>query len=162
MPGSSLPWILFKVAAKATTKGAAVTVTSTVFSVTLACYIEMGAHRMVYRFFPYRYANVEHANGLTQDQLEAVRVHKIPHTGSLPDEERDFQDTTASSSSEEESPSMNMQTSSGSTYRPTDKFWREVSEISGEVRRNDVTESVQRLENRVFRSQEILACAMTG
>jgi hypothetical protein len=74
---SRLAWTL-KNAAKTTAKGAAITLTSTVFSCALACYIEIGGHRLVYRYFPHKYANVMHANGLTQEQLEAVRVHKIP------------------------------------------------------------------------------------
>lgn len=73
---SRLAWMLGSMA-KTTAKGAAITLTSTVVSCGLACYIEIGGHRLVYRYFPHRYANVTHANGLTQEQLEAVRVHKI-------------------------------------------------------------------------------------
>ena len=60
-----------------TVKGAAMTLTSTVASCTLACYIEIGAHRAVYRFFPHKYANVTNANGLSQEQLDAVRIHPV-------------------------------------------------------------------------------------
>ena len=75
MPG--LPWLIFQGALKMTVKGAAMTLTSTVASCTLACYIEIGAHRVVYRFFPHKYANVTNANGLSQEQLDAVRVHNV-------------------------------------------------------------------------------------
>jgi hypothetical protein len=55
----------------------AVMLSSTVASCTLACYIEIGAHRMVYHCFPHIYANVDYANGLTQEQLDAVRIYKL-------------------------------------------------------------------------------------
>ena len=71
------PWTEFvALAAKTTIKGAAFTLTSTVASCTMACYIEIGAHRLVYRYFPEKYANVEHANGITQAELDAVRRFK--------------------------------------------------------------------------------------
>ena len=68
---------LLRTAASTTAKGAAVTLTSTCVSCYLACKIEVGAHRLVYKFFPEKYANVDYANGLTQGQLNAARNVKI-------------------------------------------------------------------------------------
>ena len=51
--------------------------TSTCVSCYLACQIEVGAHRLVYKFFPEKYANVNYANGLTQEQLDAARNVKV-------------------------------------------------------------------------------------
>jgi len=87
MPG--LPWTIIQVAVKTTVKGAAVTLASTVASCTLACYIEIGAHRLVYNCFPHKYANVAFANGLTQDQLDAVRIHSVDHTVRWVEQEED-------------------------------------------------------------------------
>jgi hypothetical protein len=67
-------------AAHFTIRGAAITFGSTLVSCGAACYIERGAHRLIYHYCPEKYANVEWANGLTQDQLDAVRrpaVHTI-------------------------------------------------------------------------------------
>jgi hypothetical protein len=62
-------------AAAFTIRGAAITLGSTLVSCAAACYIERGAHRLVYHYFPHKYANVEWANGLTQEQLDAVRIY---------------------------------------------------------------------------------------
>lgn len=68
---------LGKVAAL-TAKGAAVTLGSAVTSCVAACYIERGANRMVYRYFPHKFAQVEAASGITQEELDAVRVFHSP------------------------------------------------------------------------------------
>jgi hypothetical protein len=78
---SRIAWALKNVANKTSAKGAAITLTSTVASCFLACYIEIGAHRLVYYYFPHKYANVEHASGITQEQLDAVRIYKTNTTG---------------------------------------------------------------------------------
>jgi hypothetical protein len=54
-------------------KGAAITAGSTLFSVALAIEIECLAHRTLYRIAPHKYARVDQAYGLTQEQLLAVR-----------------------------------------------------------------------------------------
>ena len=71
-----------KRAALTTSKGAAITLGSTVVSCLLACYIEAGAHRLVYRYFPHKYANVDQAYGLTQEQLDAVRIYRKDNAAS--------------------------------------------------------------------------------
>jgi hypothetical protein len=54
-------------------KGAAITAGSTLFSVALAIEIECMAHRTLYYYAPHKYARVDQAYGLTEEQLLAVR-----------------------------------------------------------------------------------------
>jgi hypothetical protein len=136
---------LLKTAAKTTVKGAAITLTSTVFSCVLACYIEIGAHRLVYRYFPHRYANVQQANGLTQAQLDAVRIYNVEtilspaETISSKQQQTTTGTTTTttlfSSSKPEETPADNL-------------FWKE--------------EHQTQEQDFNAQSQDILGCAMTG
>jgi hypothetical protein len=81
---SRIAWALKNAANKTSAKGAAITLTSTVASCALACYIEIGAHRLVYYYFPHKYANIQHANGITQEQLDAVRIYKTNNTTGEP------------------------------------------------------------------------------
>jgi hypothetical protein len=178
MPG--LPWLLFKGAFKMTAKGAAVTLSSTVASCTLACYIEIGAHRMVYHYFPYRYANVEYANGLTQEQLDAVRTYNVlatsatsPEHTSTEEQENDASFLAASAS--DEKLTVTSEDISTAYKPPTDKelaeirpisnnesatttnsFWKEEKEREGEG------ETLPNASSFLFPSNDILACAMTG
>jgi hypothetical protein len=62
-------------AASFTFRGAAVTFGSTVFSCVVACQIEKGANRMIYTYFPYKFANVKAASGITQEELELANMH---------------------------------------------------------------------------------------
>ena len=55
-----------------TARGAAVTFGSTVFSCAAACSIEKGANRMIYKYYPHKFANVEAASGITQEELDFV------------------------------------------------------------------------------------------
>lgn len=55
-----------------TARGAAVTFGSTVFSCVLACNIEKGANRMIFKYYPHKFVNVEAANGITQEELDFV------------------------------------------------------------------------------------------
>ncbi len=63
-------------AASFTVRGATVTFGSTIFSCMAACKIEQGANQMIYKYFPHKFANVEYANGLTKEQLDAVRMYR--------------------------------------------------------------------------------------
>jgi hypothetical protein len=72
------PWSkMLKQAATSTAKGSAITLGSTVFACVVACYIEVGAHRLLYLCCPHKYAHVEYANGLSQEQLDAVKPHGL-------------------------------------------------------------------------------------
>lgn len=55
-----------------TAKGAAVTFGSTVFSCAAACSIEKSANRMILKYYPHKFANVEAASGITQEELDFV------------------------------------------------------------------------------------------
>jgi hypothetical protein len=60
-------------AASFTIRGAAVTFGSTVFSCLAAVHIERGANRMIYKYYPHKFANVDAANGITQEELDFVK-----------------------------------------------------------------------------------------
>jgi ATP/maltotriose-dependent transcriptional regulator MalT len=62
-------------AASFTFRGAAVTFGSTIFSCVVACQIEKGANRMIYTYFPYKFANVEAASGITQEELDLANMY---------------------------------------------------------------------------------------
>ena len=78
---------ILKTAAATTIRGAGITLASTCASCYFACQIEIGAHRLVYHYFPEKYADVEYANGLTQEQLEAVRIIKTEQKPVMTSEE---------------------------------------------------------------------------
>lgn len=56
-----------------TARGAAVTFGSTVFSCVAACSIEKSANRMILKHYPHKFANVEAASGITQEELDFVK-----------------------------------------------------------------------------------------
>ena len=62
-------------AASFTFRGAAVTFGSTLFSCVVACQIEKGANRMIYTYFPHKFANVKAASGITQEELEMANMN---------------------------------------------------------------------------------------
>lgn len=130
-----------------TAKGAVITFSSTVFSCTLACYIEIGAHRLVYHYFPHKYANVEYANGLTQEQLDAVRIHYV--------EPQVVPRTTAEKIPDEESLEKLSQTKVIGLRSPRDGFWKE------EEKRSEPS-SLLAFTQFALPSNDIMACAMTG
>jgi len=139
---------VLKTFAKSAVKGGAITMTSTVFSCALACYIEIGAHRAVYKYFPHKYANVQRANGLTQEQLDAVRIHQIPVDNTVQtkfEEEEELKDE----SFREAKP---MHILSKLEEKSQDLFWKE-----GETDTPTWPASIA-----IIPSQEIIACSMTG
>jgi len=64
----------FGKAASFTARGAAVTFGSTVFSCVVACNIEKGANRMIFKYYPHKFANVEAASGISQEELDFVKT----------------------------------------------------------------------------------------
>ena len=167
MPG--LPWLLFKGAFKMTAKGAAVTLTSTVASCALACYIEIGAHRMVYHYFPHKYANVEHANGLTQEQLDAVRIYPEVLTSAEQEQERLSAFFSADDGQKNEWPVIE---DTNAVYKaPTDEELAELRPLSSfattavfgkDRKREPVTNNPVPKPSIIFPSSDIMSCAMTG
>lgn len=57
--------------------GAFCTFSSTIVSCGLACEVEKCGHRLVYWWSPEKYATVEQAYGLSNEQLLAVRDHNV-------------------------------------------------------------------------------------
>ena len=55
-------------------RGGLATFGSTAIACGLACQVEKAAHRLLYRWAPHKYASVDHAYGLTDEQLLAVRL----------------------------------------------------------------------------------------
>jgi hypothetical protein len=56
-----------------TAKGASITFGSTMISCVLALQVEKSANRLFFYWMPHKYATVERAYGLTQEQLDSVR-----------------------------------------------------------------------------------------
>jgi hypothetical protein len=164
----------FTKAASFTVRGATVTFGSTVLSCIAACKIEQGANRMIYKYFPHKFANVEWANGLTEEQLDAVRVYRHDATTSCSTEDQ-YQVSTSTlfgarslgdtlklhvlhgqqleqrysiQESHSDNDSNNMK--EGDTSNSKTKFWKE-----GEG-------TLASLIPVALPRQEILSCAMTG
>jgi len=137
----------------------------------LACYIEMGAHRAVYRFFPHKYANVTNANGLSQEQLDAVRIHHVDQTVRWRDDDEEHQEMreqqgTLRDDIHEPTKAVNPSedTTSFNTGIPMllrdspHSFWKEEKrEESQEL----PSISFVALGQQVFSTNDILACSMT-
>ncbi|GAX26129.1 hypothetical protein FisN_18Hu245 [Fistulifera solaris] len=67
---------MWQKAASVMANGAFCTFSSTIISCGLACEVEKCGHRLVYWYSPQKYATVEQAYGLTEEQLLAVRNHR--------------------------------------------------------------------------------------
>lgn len=122
---------LAKAAFVTTSKGAGVTLASTVASCYLACQIEVRAHRFIYNHWPEKYATVEHANGLTREELE--RAHQLykPTTMAQPDNVllADDKPTMGESSTmSRTSPVYSFDLSSSQTLDQQNQFWNEAEE----------------------------------
>jgi hypothetical protein len=128
-----------KAAAVTSVKGAGITLASTTASCYLACQIEVRAHRFVYHYFPEKYADVEHANGLTQQQLDAVREYRSSNraVGDLPKEDTVMMEHKISHGPEDASFG--------------NKYWKEESLSLAKV-----------AEGFSMPSQDIIACSMTA
>ena len=87
----------FGKAASFTIRGAAVTFGSTVFSCVAACNIEIGANRMILKYYPHKFANVETASGITQEELDFVKF--VYGGGIVVAADQDMQDSSFSTSS---------------------------------------------------------------
>ncbi|KAL3939981.1 MAG: hypothetical protein SGBAC_005380 [Bacillariaceae sp.] len=123
---------LAKAAFVTTSKGAGVTLASTVASCYLACQIEVHAHRFIYSHWPEKYATVEHANGLTHEELErAHQLSKPTTTMAQPDNVllADDKPTVGESSTmSRTSPVYSFDLSSSTTLDQQNQFWKEAEE----------------------------------
>lgn len=132
---------LVKAAAVTTAKGAGITLASTAASCYLACQIEVRAHRVVYHYFPEKYANVEYASGLTQEQLDAAHEMKFPDQAVT---YRPRDDIVAIARERKVEP-VPEDTSA------VNRFWKEENLSLAKF-----------AQGFVMPSQEIIACSMTG
>lgn len=124
-----------------TSKGAVITLASTTASCYLACQIENKAHRLIYHYYPMKYANVEYANGLTREQLDKAYMLKVEHDGV-----------------NHEKPVIIEESAGDLRYfqlglSDTNRFWKESTEIFLLPRTAEEFAMAQR---------EIIACSMTG
>jgi len=142
-----------------TAKGAAVTLSSTVVSCTMACYIEIGAHRVVYHYFPHKYVNVEYANGLTQEQLDAVRIHRVNNNNN---NNRTAEENSASTTTFSETDSWENKVAT-ETLKFTESMPQKASTSNSfwtEEKRELLPASISEAPS-FFQSNEVMACAMT-
>src|SRR5210317_1669414 len=138
---------IIKGAIVVTSKGAAITLTSTAASCYLACQIESRAHRLIYHYDPTKYAHVEYANGLTQEQLD--KASEMMTAMKLDQEKVDSEKAAAMESSSPAADSHTFQFDLSDDGR----FWKETTEIN----------PLPRIaEEFVMARQEIIACSMTG
>jgi len=75
---STVPIMSWRRPIAATATGAAITFGSTLLSVSLALEVEKAGHRCLYAVAPHKYANVEQAYGLTEEQLRRARNLEPP------------------------------------------------------------------------------------
>lgn len=162
-------------AASFTAKGAAVTFGSTVFSCAAACSIEKGANRMIFKYCPEKFANVEAASGITQEELDFVHFHyrggivaaASRDTGepSMETETNEptelflfrsddsLDDSCAEKSTEDFSPNGQVKSEDQREESAIEKFWAE-----GE----DTAAKYISMIPVILPRQEILACSMTS
>jgi hypothetical protein len=120
---------LAKAAFVTTSKGAGVTLASTVASCYLACQIEVRAHRFIYHHWPEKYASVEVANGLTQEELD--RAHQLKPAMVQPDTVLllDAKPAVEESKMSRKTPVYSLDLSGASTtLDQTNQFWKEAEE----------------------------------
>lgn len=169
------PWSHFlKQAATSTVKGSAVTLGSTVFSCVVACYIEVGAHRLVYLLFPHKYAHVEYANGLSQEQLDAVKPHNLkfetdtitPKPSINEDEwEYQIQNSSAFNTNTRRQESRSDDTESSWTQSSSATPCAAEFPLSSTVDDNKEPNHSPRIVIRpeqIVSAQDLLSCSMTG
>ena len=162
-------------AASFTAKGATITFGSTVFSCVAACSIEKGANRMIYKYYPHKFANIEAASGITQEELDFVHFMYGGRIAAAAEQEREssttettndaeilyrydfFDDSSTSDESKHETPlTIQMKESEKPKEQEkstVDKFWTEGEEAASKA---------LSLIPVLLPRQEILACSMTA
>ena len=74
-------------------RGALATFGSTAIACGLACQVEKSAHQLLFRLAPQKYATVDEAYGLTEEQLWSVRHLRVP-SSSLMSSDSSLETTT--------------------------------------------------------------------
>lgn len=172
----------FGKAASFTARGAAVTFGSTIFSCAAACSIEKGANRMIYKYYPHKFANVEAASGITQEELDFVHfMYGGRIAAAAADDKKSSLSTTKTKETTNEEILYrydSFEESSTSQYEETkhdipltiqmkeskkpkqeeksavDKFWTEGEEAA--------SKALSLIPAIIVPRQEILACSMTA
>lgn len=140
---------LAKAALVATSKGAGVTLASTVASCYLACQIEVHAHRFIYNHWPEKYATVDYANGLTQEELD--RAHQMKplmlqfDTFAKSDDKIAVEESTMS-----RTPLRYSFDFSTATLDQSNQFWKEAEH------------PLALIKGFTMQNQDIIACSMTS
>ncbi len=109
---------------------------------------------MVYHYFPQKYATVDYANGLTQEQLDAVRLHSIEYQ----EASRPFAEKEQDPMEErllDDSASPDSKKVIGLSASSRDVFWKE-------EKRPSESSTLLALTQMALPSNDIMACAMTG
>jgi hypothetical protein len=170
---SSLLASLFGKTLSFTLRGMTVTLGSTIISCYVACKIEQGANQLIYKYMPYKFAEVEYANGLTQEQLDAVKLY-YGHTAEAEEQQQQEQDpmklvTSVLNTAAEEDQRLQSQQQEDEkqqqqqqqqeqklSYSTLTSFWIE--------KKKEELSSLPSLSSIPLGlpQQEILACAMTG
>jgi hypothetical protein len=161
-------------AASFTIRGATVTFGSTIVSCYAACKIEHGANQLIYHFAPHKFANVEYAAGLTQEQLDAVRVYQrqleddidatlaaLPVSLSaeiLRRHETEHDQITA----ETRPPLVALQQQNEDETQRQEKNSRRIQEASSSFWKEGAEETISNLIPMSLSGQDVLACSMTG
>ena len=75
-------------------RGALATFGSTAIACGLACQVEKSAHQLLFRLAPQKYATVDEAYGLTEEQLWSVRHLRASSSSSLMSSDSSLETTT--------------------------------------------------------------------
>jgi hypothetical protein len=126
-----------------TVQGATITLGSTIISCALALQVEKSANRVFFYAAPHKYATVDRAYGLTQEQLESVRHLRMDPTKK--NENIPLALNTQQHEDEEESWEMKPIGFSNETLFSTEQ-----------------KKEVPRIPISVPWQQEMIACSMTG
>jgi hypothetical protein len=138
-----------------TAQGATITFGSTIISCALALQVEQSANRLFFYLMPHKYATVDRAYGLTQEQLDSVRHLRVTTETTAVDTTKQQDETTLTVSPPREVTFL--------------QEMREVASIgfSGETlfsleQQQPSKPSMESLPLPQLWKQDMIACSMTG
>jgi hypothetical protein len=153
-------------------RGFGVTFGSTVFSIAMACEIEIKANRMIYTYFPHKFAYVERANGISQEELDFVHMyyggahHHVDVTRSKEQQQTDDAETICDNTLVSLSTTVGTEIEESNEmfqYREEDQYIARIQKTKKPLQENSygkiskITSALVGIQN-----QEILACSMTA
>ena len=174
-----------------TLRGMTVTAGSTIISVYVACNIEKGANQLIYKYMPYKFVDVEHANGLTKEQLDAVKIYYGTSGQQQQQQETVDNEVKQQPSAEQKEDPMKLLTSVLNTAAEEDQRLRQEQETAAMKKQQEEIEQQQKssyssrtsfwiekkkeelpsllavpslssIPSLGLPQQEIVACSMTG